>query len=140
MEQSQLAKIIAVLKVSYPYYFKDLDKSDVLGMISIYKQQFKEFHISSLANSINLLIKKCKFMPTIAEIYEECEKQQTNLYRCILENNSNIQESRKKYLLDMVDWYCVSAHIMPLELKNEILGYYDYLLKNNGLEAIGTSL
>lgn len=141
MEQSQLAKIVAVLKVAYPYHFKDMSKDDVLGMIAIYKQQFKEFHIISLTNAINVLIKVCKYMPSIAEIYEECENQQRKFYQKILECNKNVEPNRKKYLLDMIDWYRVSSSNMPIEEINELLSYYNELkLNNTNLELLGTSL
>lgn len=141
MEQSELAKIVALLRVAYPYHFKDWKKEDVFSMISIYKQQFKEFHIVSLTNAINVLIKVCKYVPSIAEIYEECQKQQCIFYKKILENNKSITSERKKYLLDMVDWYRVSSSNMPLEEINEIIGYYDDLkLQNKEVNLIGVGL
>lgn len=124
MEQSQLVKIIMVLKIAYPYHFKDMTKEDVYAMTSIYQKQFKEFHPTMLMNTVNVLIKKCTYMPSIAELYQECRNQEAIFYKKVLELSGEFEN--KKFLSDMIDWYRIQDSFPP-EIKNEIMGHYKKL-------------
>lgn len=135
MEQSELVKIIAILKVAYPYHFKDMRKEDIYAMTSIYLKQFNEFNYIIMSNAINVLIKKCVYMPSIAEIYQECRKQEIKFYKKILELSGDVPE--KKFLNDMLDWYQIQDGV-PDDIKNQIMNYYqkiknkEILLLENG--------
>ena len=75
MEQSKLiSSVIAKLRIAYPYYFKDLDEEMILGMVKMYQDQLAGYDYEIVINAIDNIIKTSKYMPTIAEILENCEK------------------------------------------------------------------
>lgn len=120
MKQSELVKIIMVLKVAYPYHFKDMTKEDVYAMTSIYKQQFKDYAPVVLMKAVDVLVRKSPYMPSIAELHSESKKQEIVFYKELLER-SDIDKKRKKQLSDLLSWYETQEEI-PNEIKNEILG------------------
>lgn len=90
MEQSKLiSNIIGRLKIAYQYYFKDLGKDETVGLIAMYQENLSCYNAETLANAINRIIKNNKFMPTIAEIVEMCEKERIYKRNSILELMKN---------------------------------------------------
>lgn len=105
MEQSRLISIIiANLKVAYPYYFSKLSDEEFLGMVGIYQEYFGNFNGNALMRAIKKIIKKEKFMPTIADIIEVYQEEAGTYFVEILENSS-IKD--KKFLIDMANWYSI---------------------------------
>ena len=103
MEQSKLISvIIAKLKIAYPYYFKELTEEEFAGLFSLYQEELENTHPIALLNTIKKIIKKSKFMPSIADILIEY-KQELKKYYIEIINNSNFED--KKFLLDMIDWF-----------------------------------
>lgn len=75
MDQSKLiSSVIAKLRVAYPYQFKDYDDEMLLGLIKLYQDNLIVYRPETIVTSIDEIIKESKFMPTIAEIMEKCEK------------------------------------------------------------------
>lgn len=75
MEQSKsISKALMKLKIAYSYYFKDMPKEEFIGLISMYKDVLIDFNDSTIDAAINSIIKTNKFMPSIAEVVEECNK------------------------------------------------------------------
>lgn len=91
MEQSKLVSgIIAKLRIAYPYYFKELRESSendelLLALIGMYQEQIVGYTPEIVLKAIDEIIKTSKFMPTIAEILEKCDKQARNYTFDILE-------------------------------------------------------
>jgi len=86
MEQSKLISgIIAKFKIAYPYYFKTLTTEEVVGMFNMYQSQIVGYKPEIIIGAIDEIIKKSKFMPSIAEILEECESQLKNYSYAISE-------------------------------------------------------
>lgn len=74
MDQSKLISgLIAKLRLAYPYYFKDLDEDLILGLVSMFQEQLGGYHPQVLSKAISRIITRSKFMPSIAEILEECD-------------------------------------------------------------------
>ena len=72
MEQSKLISgIIAKFKIAYPYYFKTLTTEEVVGMFNMYQSQIVGYKPEIIIGAIDEIIKKSKFMPSIAEILEK---------------------------------------------------------------------
>ncbi len=76
MEISKLvSSIIAKLKIAYPYYFKELNDEEFIGLTGMYQEQLGCYDYEIVMRAINKIIKTSKFMPTIAEILDNCENQ-----------------------------------------------------------------
>lgn len=73
MEQSFCSSMIAKLKVAFPYYFKDMSKEEIYEMIRTYKDSLN-YNPIIIESAIKEIIKTSKFMPSIGEIIEACEK------------------------------------------------------------------
>lgn len=73
MEESELSKLILKFKIAYPQFFIDMTKEDVLGLIAMYKEQLNGYSYNLVSKAIDKIIAKNKYMPSIAEIIDECE-------------------------------------------------------------------
>lgn len=75
MEHSKLISgMIAKFKVAYPYYFKDLKKEELIGMISMFQDELNEYNEATILKATKSIIRNYKFMPSLKEIIDECEK------------------------------------------------------------------
>lgn len=75
MEQSKLiSMVIARLKLAYPYYFKDLDTEEFIALVGMYQEELSGYNELTLMSAVRSLIRKNKFMPSIHELIQECEK------------------------------------------------------------------
>lgn len=96
MEQSKsISLAIAKLKIAYPYYFEKMNNEadenydPMIPLVSLYQENLSCYNAETLANAINRIIKNNKFMPTIAEIVEMCEKEKVYKRNSILELMKN---------------------------------------------------
>ncbi len=86
MEKSKLvSSVIAKLKIAYPYYFKDLTDEEFVGLVSMYQEQLVGYRPEIIMRSVNNIISKSKFMPTVAEILENCKFCESNFKNEIIE-------------------------------------------------------
>ena len=85
MEQSQLSKVIKVLTMSYPYFFKDMNEEDIISLTLLYKQKLKDFEYPIVAKAIDVIITNNKFMPSLAEILDECNRQKRIYYKTVID-------------------------------------------------------
>ena len=75
MEQSNFAKLMKVLQAAYPYYFKDLSKENSLAFVQLYYSKLKKYDYQVAAKAIDNIITTNNYMPTLAEIIKECDKE-----------------------------------------------------------------
>lgn len=91
MERSKLiSSMIARLRVAYPSQFKDYDEEMLLGLVKLYQDSLASYRSDTIVTSIDEIIKESKFMPTIAEIIERCEKNRFIYENEILEKMNNV--------------------------------------------------
>lgn len=86
MEQSKsISSIIAKLKIAYPYYFKELNEEELVGMIGIYQELLSGYNELTLNNAVISIISKNKYMPTVNELIKECEMVKTYKKNAVIE-------------------------------------------------------
>lgn len=86
MKQSKLvSSIIAKLKIAYPYYFKDLTDEEFVGLVSMYQEQIVGYRPEVIIKSVNNIISNSRFMPTVAEILENCKSCESGFKNAIIE-------------------------------------------------------
>lgn len=85
MEQSNLSKIFKALKLAYPYYFKTLTEEDSTMFLQLYYSKLKKYRYEIVSNAIDNLITTNDFMPSLAEVIKECDKQSKYYYKETLE-------------------------------------------------------
>lgn len=138
MEQSYLNKIIATLKIAYPYYFKEMKKEEAMAFINLYTKKLSNYSPNVVITAIDKIITTSKFMPTIAEIIEICDKEKIKskeiiLNKMIVDNYFKCQEEIDKAL----NW--LEKGIIPYWFKED-MKKYGYVEVNNQLENSNSKL
>ena len=68
MKESEITKIILILKDSYPYAFKDMGEQEVESMVGLYREMFKNCEYKEVLQAVKDIINTSEYMPTIAAI------------------------------------------------------------------------
>ena len=71
MEQSKLISLITQLKLTYPYYFKDMSSEEFIGMSKLYSEHFKNYDYKLVEKAIFNITSTEEYMPSIARIKKE---------------------------------------------------------------------
>lgn len=78
MTREEAIKILSILKISYPNFYKDIDETETLQTVELYQEMFADCDIKLVAVAVKELINSFKYPPTIADIknkmYELCNK------------------------------------------------------------------
>ena len=85
MNTKGISTLIATFKIAYPYFFKESTKEEITALSRIYQEHLNCYNEKTLANSTRKLIAIKKFMPSISEIIEACEKEKEFMRNEILE-------------------------------------------------------
>ena len=134
MEQSNFSKIVNILRIAYPYYFKDMEKESTIMFNQLYYSKLKKYDYVVVSSAINKIIEKSEFMPTIAEILTECDKETRRLYKIKIDKMyaNGFFKTDQEYG-KALQWLFEDKPIIPNWLLEEINGYEEKLLisKNN---------
>lgn len=129
MEQSNFSKIVNVLRIAYPYYFKDMEKEGTIMFNQLYYSKLKRYDYVVVSNAINNIIENSEFMPTIAEIMAECDKETRKLYKIKIDKMySNGYFKTDQEYGKALQWLFEDKPIIPSWLLEEIKGYEEKLL------------
>lgn len=129
MEQSNFSKIVNVLRIAYPYYFKDMEKESTIMFNQLYYSKLKKYDYVVVSSAINKIIEKSEFMPTIAEILTECDKETRRLYKIKIDKmyTNGFFKTDQEYG-KALQWLFEDKPIIPNWLLEEINGYEEKLL------------
>lgn|SRR5574344_216691 len=120
MTTEEFIKIMKILSLSYS---KDFDEDT----IKVWYMQFKNIEFDIFKKSVNEIIQKNKFMPSIAELLEMCEIQRKNKKFNILEKMKN-----SGYFKDVSEYdkatKWLESEIIPDWFKEELIKYKDIKL------------
>lgn len=129
MEQSNFSKIVNVLRIAYPYYFKDMEKESTIMFNQLYYSKLKRYDYVVVSNAINNIIENSEFMPTIAEIMAECDKETRKLYKIKIDKMyANGYFKTDQEYGKALQWLFEDKPIIPSWLLDEIKGYEEKLL------------
>lgn len=129
MEQLNFSKIVNVLRIAYPYYFKDMEKESTIMFNQLYYSKLKRYDYVVVSNAINNIIENSEFMPTIAEIIAECDKETRKLYKIKIDKMySNGYFKTDQEYGKALQWLFEDKPIIPSWLLEEIKGYEEKLL------------
>lgn len=129
MEQSNFSRIVNVLRIAYPYYFKDMEKESTIMFNQLYYSKLKRYDYIVVSSAINKIIEKSEFMPTIAEILTECDKETRRLYKIKIDKMyaNGFFKTDQEYG-KALQWLFEDKPIVPNWLLEEINGYEEKLL------------
>ena len=85
MNTKGISTLIATFKIAYPYFFKESTKEEITALSRIYQEHLNCYNEKTLANVAKKIIATKKFMPSISEIIEACEKEKEFMRNEILE-------------------------------------------------------
>ena len=85
MNTKGISTLIATFKIAYPYFFKESTKEEITALSRIYQVHLSCYNEKTLANVAKKIIATKKFMPSISEIIEACEKEKEFMRNEILE-------------------------------------------------------
>lgn len=77
MEQLQLTNILTELKISYPYFFKEMTREEAIGMMKVYDEHFRDYDYAVVKKAIFNISSKEEYMPSIARIKKEISELMT---------------------------------------------------------------
>lgn len=123
MEQSKLISLLtAKLRIAYPSYFEKLTDEEFIEMLSMYKEELLCYSESVIAAAIKSIIKTNKFMPSIGEIIEACEKALMQQKLDILEKMKNDGYFKSDWELEKT-YQFVAKGLIPDWLLNDMKKY-----------------
>lgn len=100
MMREESLQVLSVLKAAYPSAFKDLNKQDANGVITVWSTQFADTQLEMVLIAVNELIGKCKFTPSIAEVKEtiadlqKIARDKLTFYRNYITSEEKAQHER----------------------------------------------
>lgn len=68
MTRDEVTKILSVLKVSYPNFYKNITKQDAFETINVYCEMFKDDNANLVNLAVKELINSFQYPPTVADI------------------------------------------------------------------------
>lgn len=77
MNKEEILKLIKILKISYPSYFRELQDDEIVLMTQLWERKFKNYSLDQVSNAIDNLTSKSKYMPSISEILSEIIQMST---------------------------------------------------------------
>lgn len=71
MNKEEILKLIKMLKISYPSYFRELQDDEIVLMTQLWERKFGNYTLEQVSQAIDNLTSKSKYMPSISEILNE---------------------------------------------------------------------
>lgn len=73
VNKAETSMIMAILKVAYPLWYKDLQKEDAIATVSLWAELFADDPVVEVAAAVKALIatKKTAYPPTIGDVKEK---------------------------------------------------------------------
>ena len=131
MEVSNLINnVVMRLKIAYPSYFSRLSNEELIALVQIYKEELNGYNDKVLNSAVRQLIRTSKYMPTLNEIINECEKNKSHNANEIIERMiadgyfKSPQEIDKAYKF-------IQENNIPSWLKEDMKKYIPAQLTNN---------
>lgn len=95
MTRDDTTMILGILKTSYPNFYKDMSKKEMLNTIDLWYEMFANDEVTIVKVAVKELIQTLKFPPTIADIKQKVYdlttevKTPTELWDCMQKALSN---------------------------------------------------
>lgn len=137
METSNLiSSIILKLKLAYPSYFSTLLDEELVALAQMYKDELGKYSETTLNTSVRNAIRKCKYMPSLKELIDECEANKTHKYNLIIERMKNDGYFKTSQELDKALKF-IDDNTIPNWLMEDMKNYATKELTGNRLRIEG---
>ena len=147
MEQSKLiSEIVMKLKTMYPYYFEKMDEMQIASLCKTYQEELSQYNEETLTSAIKEIIRTSKYMPSLNEIIEQCEKSRTHKANEIVELMWKDGYFKKGAYGELDDSQAyrnynktlkfIEEGIIPDWLREDMKKYYSQMLTNKEVKLI----
>lgn len=89
MNRKEAAQVLAILKASYPNFYKSLTAEDAQGIVSVWSMQFAGMSAEIVLMALNKAISSCTYPPSIAEVKEKLRSVHWDAYEMLDANYRN---------------------------------------------------
>lgn len=147
MEQSKLiSEIVMKLKTMYPYYFEKMDEMQIASLCKTYQEELSQYNEETLKSAIKEIIRTSKYMPSLNEIIEQCEKSRVHQTNEIVELMWQDGYFKKGAYGELDDSQAyrnynktlkfIEEGIIPEWLREDMKKYYSQILTNKEVKLI----
>lgn len=131
MEQSKLINSVMVrLKLAYPSYFNTLSNEELIILTKVYQEELSSFNENTLTKAIKNIIRNSKYMPTLKDILDECNKFKNHNLNAIIERMKREGYFKNANEIDKI-YQWLNEGIIPEWLKNEMKKYISKEITTN---------
>ena len=88
MNKQEAAKLLSLIKLSYPTAYRDIDKETASATVSMWAMSFPDVPYPIMEQGFNHYRLRNKFPPTVAEMVEELRHIYYQAQECALVNKS----------------------------------------------------
>ena len=86
MNRKEAAQVLAILKASYPNFYKNLKAEEAQGIVSVWSMQFADMSADIVLMALNKAVSTCTYPPSIAEVKEKISSVHWEAYDAIEQN------------------------------------------------------
>lgn len=157
MNKNEILKMLSILQISYPNFYKGFDKEQLEQAIILYEEMFKEDDSKLVFRALKEVINTSEYPPTIAtiknKIYEISHHKEPNnseLWDCLLKaigNSSYHSEEEYEKLPQLVKEYVrnprqlqemavMDSDVIHSVVKGQFMKQIEYIKQNYKEEEI----
>ena len=71
MDRQEVTVLLKTIKLSYPYWYRELSKSDMQSLLLLYTEKFARESFEVVNKALLNLVDICKYAPSMSEIKQE---------------------------------------------------------------------
>lgn len=120
MTRDETVKVLSILKVAYPNFYKGLSKQEASAVVNLWSMQFKNIPYDIVVIAVNKIIATNTFPPAIAEIKAKLKNIYAEAVTGIMDYRI---DEKTKDKLRRIEAYCRTVDTEPS--LTQILGSYD---------------
>lgn len=99
MNKQEAAKLLSLIKLSYPTAYRDIDKETANATVNMWQMSFPDVPYPIMEQAFNHFRMVSKFPPTVAEMVEELKQIHLHATECALfqrtmENEEGVRQYR----------------------------------------------
>ena len=104
MNKQEAIKFLAVVKLSYPTAYRDVDDDTVIATANMWQMSFPDVPYQIMEQAFNHFRMVSKFPPTVAEIVEELRQIHNHATECALIHRSLENEEVVRHYKAIMDY------------------------------------
>lgn len=135
MNRKEISKFILILKTAFPYSFKDMTNEETENIVLLYQEMLGSYNYETLEKVAKEIIKTKKYLPSISEIIELCEKNKVHNRNRIIELMVNDGYFKSPLEIEKV-YMWINEGIIPSWLKEDMKKYYNLGIENKEIKLL----